>query len=126
MNSEKNFIKTMIENGYEKMTEHSDDKSIVYGLNYIRLEELGVGRIDKMSFYNIESGSFLISDREKIDYKTIIDKIKTNCVYYDILDYNGTDFLSYSCSQSKYSGKIGYTVMEGMGTIVHFPKPTEE
>jgi hypothetical protein len=48
--------------------------------------------------------------------------IKKNCEYYDILNNNGIDFLCYSCPQSKYSGKIGFTVVEGMGTIGHFPK----
>ena len=56
------------------------------------------------------------------DYKIIIEKIKKNCEYYDILNKEGIDYLCYSCPQSKYSGKIGYSVVKGMGTIIHFPK----
>tara|TARA_B110000967_G_C18701352_1_gene468005 strand:+ start:286 stop:729 length:444 start_codon:yes stop_codon:yes gene_type:complete len=120
MNSEKNFIRTMIENGYQKLIEHSTDSMIVYGLNHSNF--LDIEKVDKMGIYHKYNDVFMISDVEKTDYKTIIEKIKKNCEYYDIMDNNGTDFLCYSCPQSKYSGKIGYTVMEGMGTILHFPK----
>ena len=122
MDSQKSFIKVMIENGYEKNNEYSDDNISTYSLGYIYLEELDMSKLDKMGIYDKSDDFFMISDREQKDYKIIIEKIKKNCEYYDILNNNGIDFLCYSCPQSKYSGKIGYTVMEGMGTIIHFPK----
>ena len=121
MDSQKSFIKVMIENGYEKNSEHSDDDISTYSLGHIRLEDLGLEKIDKMGVYDKSDDFFMIGDREQKDYKIIIEKIKKNCEYYDILNNNGRDFLCYSCPQSKYKGKIGYTVMEGMGTIGHFP-----
>jgi hypothetical protein len=122
MDSQKSFIKVMIENGYEKSNEYSDDNISTYSLGYIYLESLDMSRLDKMGVYDKSDDFFMISDREQKDYKIIIEKIKKNCEYYDILNNNGIDFLCYSCPQSKYSGKIGYTVIEGMGTIGHFPK----
>ena len=120
MDSERNFIRTMIENGYEKSTKHSTDSVTVYGLNYISVFD--IEKIDKMGVYHKYTDAFMITDTEKTDYKTITEKIKKNCEFYDIIDYSGTDFLCYSCPQSKYSNKIGYTVMKGMGTIINFPK----
>jgi len=122
MNSQKSFIRTMIENGYEKSEEWSNDNIFTYTLGYIRLEDLGMEKIDKMSMYDKSDDFFMISDREQTDYKIIIEKIKKNCEYYDILNKEGIDYLCYSCPQSKYSGKIGYSVVKGMGTVIHFPK----
>lgn len=120
MSSLKNFKITMIENGYEKLSEFSTDSIISYGLNYSNF--LDIEKVDKMGIYNKYSDRFILMDFEKTDYKTITEKIKKNCEFYDVVEHNETDFLSYSCSQSKYNGKIGFTVMNGMGTIIHFPK----
>ena len=49
MTSERNFKITMIENGYQKLTEHSSDSMIVYGLNYSNF--LDIEKVDKMGIY---------------------------------------------------------------------------
>ena len=33
----------------------------------------------------------------------------------------GTDFVTYSCSDSSYKGKIGFVVSDKEGFIRHFP-----
>ena len=124
MSSLKNFKITMIENGYEKLSEHSTDSIIVYGLNYVSILEME--KVDKMGVYHKYEDSFVLTDTEKTDYKTITEKIKKNCEFYDVVEHNETDYLCYSCPQSKYKGKIGFTVMNGSGTIIHFPRPKEE
>jgi len=121
MDSQKSFIKVMIENGYEKNSEHSDDDISTYLLGHIEIESLGVDKIDKIGLYDKSDDFFTFGDREQKDYKIIIEKIKKNCEYFDIIQHNDKDFLCYSCPQSKYKGKIGYTIMGGMGTIGHFP-----
>ena len=44
MDSQKSFIKVMIENGYEKSNEYSDDNISTYSLGYIYLESLDMSR----------------------------------------------------------------------------------
>ena len=65
MDSQKSFIKTMIENGYEKNNEHSDYNISTYSLGYIYLEELDMSKLDKMGIYDKSDDFFMISDREQ-------------------------------------------------------------
>ena len=122
MDSQKSFIKTMIENGYEKNNEHSDYNISTYSLGYIYLEELDMSKLDKMGIYDKSDDFFMISDREQKDYKIIIEKIKKNCEYYDILNNNGIDFLCYSCPNQNIVGKLVIQLWREKGTIIHFPK----
>ena len=62
-------------------------------------------------------------DTSENPYDLIVKDIKKNCKYYKIINYNGTDYVSYSCSESTYKGKIGFVVSEGSGLIRHFPNP---
>ena len=54
-------------------------------------------------------------------YDNLLEKVKKNCKYYKIINYNGIDYVSYSCPESTYKGKIGFVVSEGKGLIRHFP-----
>ena len=52
-------------------------------------------------------------------------RLKKNCKYFDILTYTNEDdeefdYVCYSCSESKYKGKIGFMISEGWGYIKHF------
>ena len=60
-------------------------------------------------------------DTSKNPYDLIVKDIKEKCNYYKIINYNGIDYVSYSCSESSYKGKIGFVVSEGSGIIRHFP-----
>ncbi len=55
-------------------------------------------------------------------YYSITKEIKVNCKYYKILNYKEDDYVSYSCSESSYKGKIGFVISEGFGIIRHFPE----
>ena len=46
-------------------------------------------------------------------YDLITKDIKEKCRYYKILNHNGTDYVTYSCSESSYKGKIGFVIIEG-------------
>ena len=58
----------------------------------------------------------------KIPYDLIVGDIKNRCKYYKIINYKGIDYVTYSCTESTYKGKIGVVVSEGLGIIRHFPK----
>ena len=65
------------------------------------------------------------TDTSKNPYDLIVKDIKEKCKYYKIINYKGTDYVTYSCSESSYKGKIGFVVSEGSGLIKHFPNPIE-
>ena len=67
--------------------------------------------------------NFLIkkTDNTENPYDLIVKDIKEKCKYYKIINYNGTDYVTYSCSESSYKGKIGFMVEEGQGIVRHFP-----
>ncbi|GIR82093.1 MAG: hypothetical protein CM15mP83_8190 [Flavobacteriaceae bacterium] len=48
--------------------------------------------------------------------RRIVKKLKTSILF-------GIDYVTYSCSESTYKGKIGFVVSEGVGLIRHFPNP---
>jgi len=60
-------------------------------------------------------------DNSDNEYDLIVADIKEKCKYYKIINYNGTDYVTYSCSESSYKGKIGFMVEEGQGIVRHFP-----
>ena len=62
------------------------------------------------------------TNHSKNPYDLIVNNIKQKCKYYKIINYNGIDFVTYSCSESSYKGKIGFVISEGQGLIRNFPE----
>lgn len=137
ISSEKMFKKVMIENGYE-WNSRDDEDLLIYGWE-IEKDSVNGNKSSKWGYYR-NDGGFLLSfsrnsllnnflnieeDNTKNEYDLIVKDIKKNCKFYDIITQNETDvetdFVCYSCSESKYKGKIGFTISEGSGYIKHFP-----
>lgn len=136
INSEKMFKKVMIENGYEWNS--NDENGLIYGWE-IEKDSIEGNKSSKWGFYN-KNGEFMVSfsrknslnellnlkeDNTKNEYDLIVKEIKKNCKYYDIITYineeaEESDYVCYSCSESKYKGKIGFMISEGWGYIRHF------
>jgi hypothetical protein len=136
INSEKTFKRVMIENGFEKEVVPKLEDWIWYGYNINR-----DGDEPKSSLwgsYDKKNGEFRFqisiktkgetdlfgreTNSEVLDnsiYDIIVEKIKKNCKYYDIIEKDDNDYVCYSCSQSTYKGKIGFTKIEGFGNIEH-------
>ena len=135
INSEKTFKRVVIENGFEFSRE--EEEYIGYGLN-IRKDSINGDRSSLWGrYYKINgefqfqfslSSSFLGLTKDMSDespYPSIIDKIKKNCTFYDVIEEDQIDYVCYSCSQSSYKGKIGFTKSNGSGLIKHIlPKKT--
>ena len=50
----------------------------------------------------------------------IVTEVKNQCTFYKIIKVNYTNNAAcYSCSGSKYKGKIGFYIEDGNGYIVH-------
>ena len=137
INSEKMFKKVMIENGYELGL--SDEVNLVYGFDIVR-DSIDGMKSSKWGRYGVKDDSFTVSfsrnsslntflnlkeDRSENEYDLIVKEIKKNCKYFDIKTYTTEDdeeldYVCYSCSESKYKGKIGFMISEGWGYIKHF------
>lgn len=128
------FKKVVIENGYE-YDSMDDDGWLTYGFNIVR-DSIEGNKSSKWSSYNTKDDRFTLSfgrrsvlgnflgtedDTSQNPYDLIVKDIKEKCKYYKIINYKGTDYVTYSCSESSYKGKIGFVVSEGSGIIRHFP-----
>jgi hypothetical protein len=134
INSEDTFKKVVIENGYE-FNDIDEEGWITYGFN-IERDAIEGNKSSKWGAYNKNDGKFTFQfnrrtllgnflgsedDTSKNRYDLIVKDIKEKCKYYKIINYNGIDYVTYSCSESSYKGKIGFVVSEGSGIIRHFP-----
>jgi hypothetical protein len=136
ISSEKMFKKVMIENGYE-WNSRDDEDGLIYGWE-IEKDSINGNKSSKWGYY-LDNGEFMVSfsrksllnnllkleeDNTENEYDLIVKEIKKNCKYYDIItntnDDEELDYVCYSCSESKYKGKIGFRVSEGWGYIRHF------
>lgn len=135
--SEDMFKKVAIENGYEydstdNLAEFND--WIIYGFNITRDSIKGSQSL-KWMYYNSKVDRFILAfsressideligletNHSKNPYDLIVNNIKQKCKYYKIINYNGIDFVTYSCSESSYKGKIGFVISEGQGFIRNF------
>ena len=132
------FKKVVIENGYEY--ESLDEEGwLTYGFNIVK-DSIEGSKSSKWMLYNTKDDRFTLSfgrrtvlgnffgtedDTSENPYDLIVKDIKEKCKYYKIINYNGIDYVSYSCSESSYKGKIGFVVSEGYGLIRHFPTKKE-
>lgn len=137
INSDKMFKKVMIENGYE--FGQSDEDDVIYGFDIVR-DSIDGMKSSKWGRYGVKDDSFTVSfsrnsslntflnlkeDRSENEYDLIVKEIKKNCKYFDVITYTNeddedSDYVCYSCSESKYKGKIGFMISEGWGFIKHF------
>ena len=138
INSVDMYKKVVIENGYEY--DSTNDDWITYGFNIAR-DSVEGNRSSKWTSYNTKNDkwNFRLSrtdlatslmgalldvqselDNSKNPYDLITTDIKEKCKYYKIQNYNGIDYVTYSCSESSYKGKIGFAISEGKGIIMHF------
>ena len=122
--SEDMFKKVAIENGYE-FDNIDEDDWITYGFNITR-DSIKGNKSSKWMHYNSKDDRFVLEfSRESFDnfknpYDLIVNNIKQKCKYYKIINNNGIDFVTYSCSESSYKGKIGFMISEGRGVIRQF------
>jgi hypothetical protein len=135
INSVDMFKKAVIENGYEFSSEKDGD--ITYGFNIIR-DSIDGDKSIKWAYYNTNNDRWTFSfsrsnmlnsfassllgtsteETPNSPYDTIVEEIKEKCKYYKIQNINGIDFVTYSCSESTYKGKIGFAINDGSGIIL--------
>jgi hypothetical protein len=125
------FKKVAIENGYE--FSQNDGDWVDYGLNIVK-DSINGDKSPAWLYYNTKDDRFSLvfsrtstnlfgvkENRNDGTYDYIVKDIKEKCKYYKIQNYKGTDFVTYSCSDSSYKGKIGFVINGDEGIIRHFP-----
>ena len=137
IDSEKMFKKVMIENSWRNSNSNYEEK--IYGFDIVR-DSIDGMKSSKWGRYGVKDDSFTVSfsrnsslntflnlkeDRSENEYDLIVKEIKKNCKYFDVITYTNeddedSDYVCYSCSESKYKGKIGFMISEGWGFIKHF------
>ena len=121
VDSESSFKKVIMENGYELTVKN--DSLLHYGLSdemsYLYDEQV----FNKWVVYHRYSGLFVIMYDERVrkDYDSITNDIKENCEFYEVIEFGDNDYVTYSCSKSKSDEKIGFSIIDGRGTIMSFP-----
>ena len=133
INSLDTYKKVVIENGYEYGD--IDGDWIRYGFDVTRDSTNTIISRKIFTSYNTKDHRwsfqipmtfevfFVKEETENASkYYSITKEIKANCKYYKILNYKEDDYVSYSCSESSYKGKIGFVISEGWGIIRHFPE----
>ena len=130
------FKRVMIENNYE-FDSIDKDGDILYGFN-IAKDSIKGNKSTSWAWHSKTGNRWSVSftrsnllsewlgaeaDNSENSYDLIVKDIKEKCKYYKILDYKGTAYVTYSCSESSYKGKIGFVIEEGWGIIRHL---TEE
>jgi len=54
-------------------------------------------------------------------FDEITDDIKKNCKFYKVVETPDMEFVTYSCSQSLYKGKIGFAMNGDLQVIRLIP-----
>ena len=126
------FLKEVIENGYSEGNSTND--KIYYGKGMSKDKTLATDWAE----YTISNGEFyfeqvdLINARKQVKngscyYDAIVADIMDQCQQVKIMVHeskkNGkVNFSTYSCTDSKFKGNIGFAQVDGNGIVQEFPK----
>jgi hypothetical protein len=140
INSPDQFRRVAIENNYKKNNTMINDSDtsiyLSYGVN-LKLGDRGYNVSPYWAEYFISDTPFEYAKKDEwifqyadlqirrnegiYHFDRIVEQIKDKCSFFDILEnYDGEEYVTYSCPGSSYKGKIGYTTKDGDGFIAHF------
>lgn len=121
------FKKVAIENNYE-FTDEAEEGWVTYGYNIVK-DSINGNKSSKWANYRPKDDKFVLTfskssffgTSDETQYDKIYESVKDKCSYYKIINNEGTDFVTYSCPESSYKGKIGFVLEDDTGIIMHFP-----
>ena len=137
ISSQDQFKRVMIENNYE-FDSIDEDGDLIYGVDIVKDSREG-NESTSWAWHNETGNGWGVSftrktilseflgtnpDTSENSYDLIVSEIKEKCKFYKIItsEISKVDYSCYSCTSSTYKGKIGFTVKEGWGYIMHFPE----
>ncbi len=133
---EDSFKRVVIENNYEVLTEEKlrdwlgedneevdsmvlmMDKAVLY--HYNNFTHYASWFEESNSFKFMFNRTYFWGETlENNLYDKLLEEVKNNCKYYKIVtSEDEEDYVSYSCSESLYKGKLGFRVSDGLGIVV--------
>lgn len=135
INSLNDFKKVVIENNYTALGDQYSD-FLFYGKGGRELGELGdwychsaiYDLTDSNFHFSFElddnclyfSSSLSSEKNSRCPYLPLIEEIKNQCEYEAILNYDGEDYVTYKCADSKFDGLLGIMTARGRGNIRSF------
>ena len=140
LNSISQFKRIMIENSYTKNPSNymiDNDEYLSYGIGFEEVKE-GRYNANKWASYQLKDTKWikykdyagewyfqfagLDYDRENgICYFDIIyEQVKKRCKFFKIYNDDEYDYALYSCPNTTYKGKIGFSIQGNTGYIEHF------
>ena len=132
------FKKVSIENNYEQ-SDSEQEGLVTYGYD-ISKDDDGNKSSSKWAYYIPKNDMFFFAfsrgnamseffgtevDNSENPYDLILKDVKDKCSYHKIVNHEGTDFVTYSCPESSYKGKLGFAIKSvdyQTGIIMHFHK----
>ena len=131
INSLEQFKRVVIENNYQYTKE--DIGFLWYGISPTKDENddwvsgswAGYNTSTNEWTFQFARGSGLFSALGALatGYDLIFDEVKERCEFFRIVNYLADeDYACYSCPESSYEGKIGFTLNDDQGIIRHFTK----
>ena len=141
INSLQTFKKVCLENGYESINltevlesilEEGTEATSRDGTDMSSFVTYSYQNTPRVGNWNTETETFaftypknvfleiLMGEDEKSVFQEITDDIKRNCKFYKVVSEGDVEFVTYSCSQSLYKGKIGFAVKGDIEVIRTF------
>ena len=135
INSLNDFKKVVIENNYTATRDQPFSSFLFYGKGKKSLENYDW--YCHSATYNLTDSTFsfgfelddnclflsssLSSEKySRCPYLPLIEEIKNQCEYEAILNYDGEDYVTYKCADSKFGGLLGIMTAFGRGNIRSF------
>ena len=133
------FKKVVIENNYE-LGKSDEANTVMYGYNIIK-DSINGDKATKWAIYGEDDDMFFFtfsrddamskffgmeSDNSENPYDLILNDVKEKCTYYEVVTMEDIEYLTYSCPESTYKGKLGFAVMDGWGFVMHIPQFNED
>ena len=131
------FKRVAIENNYQQ-SDSEQEGFVTYGYDILKDDD--GNKSSRWAYYFPKGDTFVFSfsrgnamseffgteaDNSENPYDLILKEVKDKCSYYKIINYEGTDFVTYSCPESSYKGKLGFAIVSidyQSGVVMQFPK----
>ena len=110
IDSEKQFKRVMFENEYAQIKNELTYR-LTYAFNYNDSSE----QASLWANFYLNSGLMLFQMVRNYDgssnerFTRILEQVKRECTFYDFYDNYGDEYICYTCPNSKYKGKIGFS-----------------
>ena len=109
ISSEKQWKRFAFEKGFTRIS--SSEYSSTYALSY----DSDSKEANIWAYYYPKSGVFEMTLVKNIggtpnkSYESVLKQVKRECVFFDFIEDSDKEYICYTCKNSSYPGKIGFS-----------------